>query len=277
MSRCTEKPFWDPDELQSLLQTRVLGRNLVLFNRITSTNAFLKRLAQRGAAEGTTILADEQTAGRGRLGRQWQSLPGKGLWFSFLVRPRLPVDKVGVVSLAVAALIAETLATFCGAAFQVKWPNDVLYAGKKVCGILCETQMSPTHIEAVIVGVGMNVEHELDDFAPEWRALATSLRLAGCVPCDRKSLFINLLRVLEENLFGDLRRRLPQLVERWCARCEGLGNPITVIPAQNPLPHQNIKGIFEGIGEGGELLLRMPAGDLRFFSAGEITIPRSAS
>lgn len=274
MSRRTEKPFWDPDELQALLQTRVLGRHLVLFNRITSTNAFLKRLAQRGAAEGATILADEQTAGRGRLGRQWQSLPGKGLWFSFLLRPRLPAEKAGVLSLAVAALIAETLTNFCGLSFQVKWPNDVLFAGKKVCGILCETQMSPARVEAVIVGVGINVEHEIEDFTPEWRALATSLRLADCAQHDRKALFVNLLQVFEANLCGDLRRRLPQLVERWCARCEGFGNPITVIPAQDSAPNQNITGTFEGLGEGGELLLRMPAGDLRFFTAGEITLRR---
>lgn len=275
MSRRTEKPFWDAEELQTLLQTRALGRNLVLFNRITSTNAFLKRLAQRGAAEGAVILADEQTAGRGRLGRKWQSLPGKGLWFSFLLRPRLPIDRVGVVSLAVAALIADTLAQVCGASFQVKWPNDVLLEGRKVCGILCETQMSPTNVEAIIVGIGLNVEHELEDFAPEWHA--TSLRLAGCESRDRKMLFTKMLHVFEQHLFTDLPRRLPHLIERWCARCEGLGSPITVKPAHDSAASQATSGIFAGLGENGELLLRMPAGDLRFFSAGEITLPRSAS
>ncbi len=277
MSRRTEKPFWDPDELQALLQTRVFGRSLILFNRITSTNDFLKRLARRNAAEGTVILADEQTAGRGRLGRKWQSLPGKGLWFSFLMRPQLPLEKVGVISLAVAALIADVLTQACGREFRVKWPNDVLVAGKKVCGILCETQMSPVNVEAIIAGVGLNVLQTREDFAPEWRERATSLRLAGSQNCDRKALFTKLSAAFDENLFERLPQRLPRLAEQWCARCEGLGGPITVshmVSARGVNAKENTSGILEGIGEGGELILRMPAGDSRFFSAGEITLLR---
>jgi BirA family biotin operon repressor/biotin-[acetyl-CoA-carboxylase] ligase len=278
MSRRTEKPFWDPDELQALLRTRVLGRNLVVFNRITSTNDFLKRLAQRGAAEGATVLADEQTSGRGRLGRKWQSPPGKGLWFSFLLRPQLPLDKVGVISLAIAALIAETLTQQCGADFRVKWPNDVLVDGKKVCGILCETQMSPTSVEAVIAGVGLNVLQEKEDFAPEWREPATSLRLAGSSNCDRKALFAELLACFDQNLFGGLKQRLPQLLAQWCARCEGLGEPVTVLPASaGEIPIEGTTGIFESIGEAGELIVRLPSGGLRFFSAGEITLARKTA
>ncbi len=277
MSRRTEKPFWDPDELQALLQTRVLGRELVVFNRITSTNDFLKRLTRRVAAEGTTILADEQTSGRGRLGRKWQSPPGKGLWFSFLLRPRLALDKAGVISLALAALVADTLTQHCGLEFRVKWPNDVLVAGKKVCGILCETQMSPTNIEAIIAGIGLNVLQTEDDFAPEWREHATSLLLAGSSNCERKLLFTKLLAAFDQNLFAGLRQRLPQLMTQWCARCEGLGEPVTVLAAPasaGQIQTESTTGIFESLGEGGELILRLPSGGLRFFSAGEITLRR---
>lgn len=278
MSRRTETPFWELDELQALLQTRVLGRHLVLFNRITSTNDFLKRLARRGAEEGTTILADEQTSGRGRLGRKWQSPPGKGLWFSFLLRPRLPLDKVGVISLALAALIAETLTQTCGLECRVKWPNDVLVGGKKVCGILCETQMSPTNVEAVIAGIGLNVLQDENDFAPEWRTRATSLQLAGCANCERKLLFTKLLAAFEQNLFAGLRQRLPQLIAQWRRRCEGLGEPITILPASTSgAQSASATGIFESLGEGGELILRLPSGSLRFFSAGEITLARSTT
>jgi len=279
MSRRTEKPFWDPDELRALLQTKVLGRNLILFNRVTSTNALLKRLAHRGAAHGTTVLADEQTSGRGRFGRKWQSPPEQGLWFSFLLRPQLPVEKVGIISLAIAALVADTLTHVCAQEFRVKWPNDVLVAGKKVCGILCETQMSPARVEALIAGVGLNVAQTRADFAPEWRGRATSLQLAGCSNCDRKLLFAKLLQAFDQNLCTDLTQRLPELMARWCARCEGLGSPITIAHMASELGglHESTTGIFAGIGDGGELLLRMPAGDLRFFSAGEITLPRSVS
>lgn len=276
MSRRTEKPFWDPDELQAHLQTHTLGRELIVFNRITSTNDFLKRLARRGAKEGATILADEQSAGRGRLGRKWQSPAGKGLWFSFLLRPQLPLDKIGVLSLAIAALIAETLTQQCGKDFRVKWPNDVLLGGKKVCGILCETQMSPTNVEAVIAGVGINVLQTEDDLAVEWRGRATSLFAAGCANLDRKNIFAALLAAFEKNLMGEISPRLPRLVAQWCARCEGLGEPITVLPANmSGLQSESTSGIFESLGEGGELIVRLPSGGLRFFSAGEITIARN--
>ncbi len=276
MSRRTEKPFWDPDELQAMLSTRVLGRELVVFNRITSTNDFLKRLARRGAKEGTTILADEQTAGRGRLGRKWQSPPGKGLWFSLLLRPQLPIAKVGVLSLALAALIAETLTQQCGMDFRVKWPNDVLIGGKKVCGILCETQLSPTSVEAVVAGVGLNVLQAEDDFAAEWRGRVTSIQMAGATRHDRKALFTALLENFEKNLLGKLEPRVSQLLSQWCARCEGLGEPITIMPARAAeIPSASLTGIFENIGENGELIVRLPSGGLRFFSAGEITIART--
>lgn len=261
-----------------MLSTRVLGRELVVFNRITSTNDFLKRLARRGAKEGTTILADEQSAGRGRLGRKWQSPPGKGLWFSFLLRPQLPIEKVGVLSLAIAALIAETLTQQCGMDFRVKWPNDVLLGGKKVCGVLCETQLAPTHIEAVVAGVGINVLQTEDDFALEWRGRATSVQMAGAENPDRKTLFLTLLENFEKNLLGKMTPRLPQLISQWCARCEGLGEPVTVMPAHAAeIPSASTTGIFESIGENGELIVRLPSGGLRFFSAGEITLTRTST
>ena len=273
----TGKSFWEPQELQAALRTHVLGKNLLVFNRVGSTNEFLKRLARRQAEVGTTVVADEQTAGRGRLGRRWHSPPGKGLWFSFLLRPQMEMEKVGLLSLAVAAVIADTVSQACGLECTVKWPNDVLIAGKKVCGILCETQLSPAALENVIAGVGLNVNQSYDDLSPDWRARATSLLLASGTKWDRQTLFVKLLKALEQELFLALEQNLPRLVERWCNRCPALGQTVTVIPAPTA-SHQNDEagatGTFSGIGENGELMLRMAAGDLRFFSAGEITLQK---
>ncbi len=274
MSHRTEKSFWDPDEIQAVLRPRVLGRNLIVFNRVSSTNEFLKRLARRGAAEGTVIVADEQSAGRGRLGRRWHSVPAKGLWFSFLLRPQLQTEKIGLISLAIAAVIADTLAQACNLECAVKWPNDVLISGKKVCGILCETQISPTGIEGIIAGVGVNVNHRYDDFPSEWRGQAASLLLASGNMWDRQTLFVKLMKALDQNLFEDLPDKLPALVEKWCNRCPALGQNVAVTPAPHHPNQETTTGVFAGIGEGGELILRMPAGDLRFFAAGEITLPK---
>src|SRR5574341_1010509 len=163
MSRRTEKPFWDSDDLQAQFNTDVLGKRLIVFNRITSTNDFLKRLARRGAEAGTLVLADQQTAGRGRLGRSWQSPSGSGLWFSMIMHPELHLEHIGALSLAIAAVMAETLSAICNHEFAVKWPNDILVNHGKVCGILCEAPISSeaavdnsfNSLNYVVVGIGI--------------------------------------------------------------------------------------------------------------------------
>jgi len=269
-----EKGFWDPEVLQQQIHTTTLGQKLFTFNRITSTNEFLKRLARRGAAAGTVIVADEQTSGRGRLGRRWHSPPGKGLWFSFLMRPPLALEKIGLISLAVATVVAETLSQIGEVECSVKWPNDVLIAGKKVCGILCETQITPASVISIVAGVGLNVNQQYEDLALDWRAHATSLLLVSGKIWDRQTLFVKLLNALDQEIFGDLPAHLGALMERWCSRCPALGQMVTVVPAPRAHGENSTTGVFAGLGENGELMLRMPAGNLRFFSAGEITLAK---
>lgn len=277
MSRRTESPFWNPDAIQALLPTRVVGKNLVIFNRITSTNDFLKRLARRGAATGTVVLADEQTAGRGRMQRPWQSPPGKGLWFSVLLRPQLAPERIGIVSLAIAAVAAEAFAKVGGREFHVKWPNDVMFNGRKVCGILCETQIVQDEIAAVIAGIGVNVSQAEHDFTPALRPRATSLVQACGKLVDRQNLLIELLAGLEKDLFGNLRSKVALLKAGWCSRCHDLGQHLTVTLGTKEKLKRMTTGVFEGIGDGGELILRLSNGTLQFFSAGEITLAREAT
>lgn len=274
MSRRTETPFWNPDTLQSLLPTRIVGRQLIVFNRITSTNDFLKRAARRGAATGSVVLADEQTAGRGRLQRPWQSPAGKGLWFSVLLRPQLAPEKLGMISLAVAAVVAEVFSKFCRQEFQVKWPNDVLFESRKVCGILCETQIVQDEIEAIIAGIGVNVSQQPQEFPGELRDRATSLEQICGHPVDRQHLLLELLAALEKNLFGNLRSKLVLLKAAWCSRCRDFGQHLTVTQAPMDKLKRITTGVFEGIGDSGELILRLSNGTLQFFSAGEITLAR---
>jgi BirA family biotin operon repressor/biotin-[acetyl-CoA-carboxylase] ligase len=275
MSRRTEIPFWDPDALQAQLHTEVLGRRLIVFNRITSTNDFLKRLARRGAEAGTLVLADQQTAGRGRLGRSWQSPPGSGLWFSMIMQPELQLEHIGAISLAIAVVVAETLSAVCHTLFAVKWPNDILLNHRKVCGILCEAPISsqvaiansPNSLDYVVIGIGINVNQQQNDFNAEWRQRATSLaRLAGH-PLDRQSLFVTLVQRLDEALFGNLKTAMPSLLLRWRSRCTELGKSVALRFGQT-----TITGIFEDIGAGGELILRLADGQRRAYAAGEVSL-----
>jgi len=271
VSRKTEKPFWEPDELQAQLHTAMLGKRLIVFNRITSTNDFLKRLARRGAEAGTLVLADQQTAGRGRLGRPWQSPPHVGLWLSFILRPELPLEFIGALPLAIAVVVAETLSAICGETFSVKWPNDILWNQRKICGILCETQISPmadsNRLDYVVAGIGINVNQQSPDFHPDWRERAVSLRMITAHDVDRHKVFLELAQCLERNLFMKLPPYLPTLLSRWRSHCAELKKRVSLRHAQ-----ENVTGIFEDIGAGGELILRLADGHRQAFSAGEVSI-----
>lgn len=275
MSRHTEKPFWDPDALQAQFHSEVLGRRLIVFNRITSTNDFLKRLARRGAEAGTLVLADQQTAGRGRLGRTWQSPPGAGLWLSFILRPALSLEIAGALPLAISAVVAETLSAICGEPFSAKWPNDILANNRKVCGILCETQISPAagfasgsnQLDYVVAGIGINVNQRPRDFSSDWRRRATSLAIIAGHPLDRQSVLVTVVQHLDKALFINLPQAMPALLSRWRALCPELGKPIVLQQAQT-----TITGIFDDIGEGGELILRLADGQRKAYSAGEVSL-----
>jgi BirA family biotin operon repressor/biotin-[acetyl-CoA-carboxylase] ligase len=273
MSRRTEKPFWDPDELRAQFNTAVLGKRLIVFNRLTSTNDFLKRLARRGAAAGTLVLADQQTAGRGRLGRPWQSPPGVGLWLSFILRPEFSLELIGALPLAIAVVVAETLSAICGETFAVKWPNDILWQQRKNCGILCEAQISPmadsNRLDYVIAGIGINVNQQPPDFHPDWRERAVSLRMITAQTVDRQKVFVELVQRLERDLLLNLPQHLPMLLSRWRSLCHDLGKTVRLRYAQ-----QIVLGIFEDIGAGGELILRMTDGQRRAFAAGEVTLTK---
>lgn len=273
MSRRTEKPFWDPDALQAQFHTEVLGRRLIVFNRITSTNDFLKRMARRGAETGTLVLADQQTAGRGRLGRLWESPAGIGLWFSMILRPDLQLRQAGALPLAVAVVVAEALSAVCAASFNVKWPNDILANNRKVCGILCESQFSPNgtapnsseKLDYVIAGIGINVNQRPRDFHADWRERATSLAVAAGHPLNRQQVLVTLVQHLDRALYGNLPQALPELLARWRALCPEVGKPITLQQS-----HTTVTGIFEDIGAGGELILRLVNEQRRAYSAGEV-------
>ncbi|MCI0699235.1 biotin--[acetyl-CoA-carboxylase] ligase [candidate division KSB1 bacterium] len=275
MSRRTEKPFWDPDKLQAQFNTESLGKRLIVFNRITSTNDFLKRLARRGAEAGTLVLADQQTAGRGRLGRSWQSPPGVGLWLSFILRPELSLETAGALPLAVSVVVAETLSAICGEPFSAKWPNDILANNRKICGILCETQISPAaglvggsnQLDYVVAGIGINVNQRSRDFSSDWRRRATSLAMIAGHPFDRQNVLVTLVQHLDKALFANLPQEMPALLSRWRALCPELGKSIVLRQAQT-----TITGIFDDVGEGGELILRLADGQRKAYSAGEVSL-----
>ncbi len=163
-------PDLDPEQIQDRLRSRVIGRPLEVLGEIGSTNDRIMAAGRDGAPEGLAVIADRQTAGRGRLGRSWASPPGVGLYTSILLRPKLPAGQVPLLTLVSGLAVAEAIENVTGLAPRLKWPNDLLVNEKKVGGILTETASVESRVSYVAVGIGINVGHEAQDLPEQFHA-----------------------------------------------------------------------------------------------------------
>lgn len=173
------------EEVLSVMTTQSLGRDIRYFNEIDSTNEEAKRLARLGELEGVTVIADKQTAGKGRLGRVWDSPSGTNIFMSILLRPQIKPDKASQVTLIVGLAMCEVIREVTNLEAQIKWPNDIVVNGKKVCGILTEMSAEIDAINYIVVGIGVNVNHT--DF-PGNLPYATSLKIEGQREYQRRDI-----------------------------------------------------------------------------------------
>lgn len=181
-------------EEPDLLDRKILEENGVHFvYSVESTNFTARSLAEKQYPEFTTVIAEEQTAGKGRRERSWFSPPGSGLWFSIILRPALAGPaKAAPLTLVTAAAISLYFNRFADLKVKVKWPNDLLISGKKTGGILCELKGEPDHINYLIVGIGINVNQAAESFPPELGSQATSLSVESGKKYNRTDLFFAL-------------------------------------------------------------------------------------
>ncbi len=257
--------LFTPDRLHAALG----GRPFRFFERIGSTQDIARdwALADPPAPEGAVVIAEEQIAGRGRQGRAWYSPPGTALLFSVVVRPALSAVHLQRATMAAGLALADTLTPWCGAAFALKWPNDGVIHGKKVCGILSEATWLGDRLVAVVVGIGLNVR--VDFAGTELSGRATSLEAELRHPVDRAALLAELLAHLDRWL---ARAPDPAIVAAWRARLSTLGERVTVYPVsvqgQTPL----FTGVAEDVDEVGALLVRLETGEVRRVLAGEVML-----
>jgi BirA family biotin operon repressor/biotin-[acetyl-CoA-carboxylase] ligase len=250
-------------EVLAELDTGCFGAEIHFFEAIGSTNDEARRLAELGAPEGTIVVADEQTAGRGRFDRVWEAPPGSSLLLSVIFRPALPPDQVQQLVMACGLSAAEACEALPGVRVDVKWPNDLQIGGRKVCGILPESAMIGSRFEWVIVGIGINVSQQFA--APNPLAgTATSLQMETGKPVDRARLLGEIMRRL--NLWH-CQIQDQALLQAWIDRCVTLGRRVQV-----RLGNDIIEGRAEAIDEMGALLIRDDASDLRRVAAGEATL-----
>ncbi|MDA1358692.1 biotin--[acetyl-CoA-carboxylase] ligase [Glycomyces luteolus] len=258
MSTPTRKPL-DRHELWTLLSEKSdFWTELDVVQVTGSTNADLANAAKHGAPEGKVLIAEEQEHGRGRLDRHWVSPARAGLTMSFLLRPTLPREQWGTLSLLTAVALEEALKAVCGVNAKLKWPNDVLIADKKVCGILAQVEGN-----AVIVGVGLNVsltEAELP--IPE----ATSLAIAGASTLDRAEIASGFLAHVAA-VYQTWNERGPaSVIERWQRNSATLGRHVSV-----SFPNgRNLTGRAIGIDNDGCLQVAAADGTVETVAAGDI-------
>lgn len=177
LRQAPENQTLSPTWTEYLLRDCPWGHPIVHFSSVTTTQFIARQLAQQGAEAGTVICADEQTAGRGRKGRSWSSIPRGGIYTSILLRPSLPPGEVQLISFAASLAICSALQEDFGIRADIKWPNDVLVNERKICGILCESAGEPERIYYVIAGLGINVNLPKESLSKDIQATATSLQI----------------------------------------------------------------------------------------------------
>ena len=237
------------ESLERITTGGLIGSRIHFFETIDSTNSYADVLATHGAREGEVVVADRQTAGRGRLkGRVWHSPPGRNLYTSVILRPPIPpASATGLVFVAGVA-VAELLNGYCPVA--LKWPNDVLAGGRKISGILTEMRSKGPEVEFVVVGIGINVNMEPDDFQEDLRPLSTSLREETSREVSRLDLIAGLYRLLEQWYRIFLRDGLAPVRDRWLEYSGMAGQMVEV--TDGTVRH---RGRCQGIDDEGILLL----------------------
>lgn len=255
-----------PHEITDHLRTEFIGRNIVSQFSVPSTNTLAFGLASDGATEGTLVIAEKQTSGKGRLGREWHSASKKGLWFSMILRPPLPPSELPGLSIVTATALAETIISKLKTEAVIKWPNDCLIDGRKVAGILTEVSAELDKAEFVIVGTGINVNHLTRDFPPALRRTATSLKIETGEKIDRMAFLADFLLEFEKMYMRFKKQGLKPLLPKIKKRSSLLGKQVRLKKGNKTILAKAID-----IGLDGALLVKRRNETLRV-TAGEVTV-----
>jgi BirA family biotin operon repressor/biotin-[acetyl-CoA-carboxylase] ligase len=253
------------DDIRNGLSTRFFGKKIYAFETIDSTNNCAQMLGEHGAEEGIVVTADRQTKGRGRLGRMWEAEAGRNILFSLVLRPKFPLEQVGLIGFLVSVSIAETIERKVSRAVEVKWPNDLLINGKKFCGTLLEASFKDGSVDFVIAGVGLNVNQSV--FPKKLKEKATSLVLECEKEFDRAEIFRDILGSLESDYLETREHGFTAIVQRWIERCHMFDREIKI--SQHD---KTISGKVVRLSPDGALIIRLPDNREIKVMAGDATI-----
>jgi len=252
-------------DIKSGLKTTVIGKKMHFFSEVASTNTLAMEMAADGAPEGTVVIAETQTGGKGRLGRKWIS-PKGNLYLSVVLRPNIPMHKAPLITLTGAVATAAAIRTTCGLEAGIKWPNDILISGKKVSGLLTEMSAEQDRIRHIVLGIGVDVNMEMDELSPEVRSLTTTIAAEAGAQINRIALLQQVLRDLER-WYQKFLANDADVLEEWKKLNVTVGNRITVSGAG-----ESLDGLAQGVDRDGRLIVRLDDGTIRTVAAGDVTI-----
>ena len=260
-------------EISEELKTKALGRNVVYLDRIDSTNNYAKKIALEGCEEGTLVVADYQTCGRGRLGRDWNSPDKKGVWMSLVLRPDIPFEEVQIITLAASVAVVQALYDIAQIEAGIKWPNDIIIKGKKVCGILVEMNMEIDSINFLVLGIGLNVNQQKDDFSQELLDKAVSLKMHMEETLNtqkilkRNELIAAILLKFEEIYDKVKSGAFEDIISEWKRYSVTLGKEVNIT-----YKDEQYRGVAEDITKDGKLMVKCEDGTVKEVFSGEISV-----
>lgn len=254
------------EEVGSQLHTEWMGQNCIFLESVGSTNNYAKKLAEEGAPAGTLVIAEEQTSGKGRRGRSWETPKGSNIAMTLLLRPKIRPEHASRLTLLMAMAVARAVRKATGLPAGIKWPNDVVVNGRKVCGILTEMNSEVDYINYVVIGTGINVNQE--EFPEEIAGTAGSLRRELGRKVSRSQLIAASMEELEQIYETFIRTEdLSGLYEEYNEICVNCGRQIRVLE-----PGNEYTGTTGGINEKGELVVRKDSGEEVCVYAGEVSV-----
>lgn len=260
----------EPEIRSHLGTTEWVGHDLLCFEELDSTNTYAKKIARNGAADGTVVVADCQTAGRGRKERSFQSPKGQGVYLTVLLRPELPPAGLLPVTALCAVAVSRAVERVCAVRPQIKWTNDLVLNGKKICGILTEMSVNGEtgNLQYLVMGMGVNVCQRREDFSPDVQTKATSLSAELNRPVSRSALAAAEIEELDKLYLALQNGHAADYLEIYRANCITLGREVQILRADGSREHVTALDIDDQFG----LVVRRDNGEITVIRSGEASV-----
>ncbi len=253
------------ERISSFLETKQLGSHIVYYPVCDSTQNIAAEQARDGAPHGTVVITEEQTAGRGRLDRSWDSSANKGIWMSVIIRPEITPQYAPQFTLVSAVAITRAIEDLTGCRPDIKWPNDLLINGKKMTGILTELQADMDRVQSIIIGIGVNVNQEMEAFDESIQSIATSLKVETQKEVNRAALVAKILFYLEKYSTIYVENGFESIKLLWEMYSCTIGKRIRA-----SMLRETLEGVAMGITNDGVLQLRLDNGEVREIYSADI-------